>query len=69
MNFMPESRYMKYHEAAAISQLRRGYFKNGKVNAIQSIDFIPRPPEYLFDTQTEQWEVVNLAQSWNSSPY
>ena len=69
MNFMPESRYMKYHEAAAISQLRRGYFKNGKVNAIQSIDFIPRPAEYLFDTQTEQWEVVNLAQSWNSSLY
>jgi len=61
MNFMPESRYMKYHESAAISQLRRSYFDKGVADKVQSIDFVPRPAEYLFDTKTDRWEIVNLA--------
>lgn len=61
MNFMPESRYMRYHEEADISLLRRNYFDKGMSNPVESIDFLPRPAEYLFDTKKDIWEITNLA--------
>lgn len=61
MSFMPEMRYMKYHDFGRLQQLYRIAFDEGKLSTIQKIGMIPRPAEYLFDIKNDSWELNNLA--------
>jgi len=61
MPFMPEVRYIRYMEIGEIKQQMRKDLKDHKLNALQKSLFEERPPEFLFDLQSDPWETRNLA--------
>lgn len=61
MPFMPELRYINYAESSDIKKQMRTDFVENKLNDVQNRLFLDRPGEYLFDTQTDPWEINNLA--------
>lgn len=62
MPFMPELRYIRYMEIGEIKQEMRNDVRSGRLNKNQAALFAPRPPEMLFDLQTDPWEMDNLAE-------
>ena len=61
MPFMPEARYIRYMEIGEIKQLMRKDLADDKLNPLQKSLFEKRPPEFLFDIETDPWETKNLA--------
>lgn len=68
MNFMPEMRYMKYHDYAEIQRLIRVDEAAQKLNAAQKMALLPRPAEYLFDLKNDKWELNNLSVDKKAQP-
>ncbi|MEO6001087.1 MAG: sulfatase, partial [Chitinophagaceae bacterium] len=60
MPFMPEERYINYMEISDIKKQIRNDHEAKKLNAFQKSLLAPREPEFLFDTETDPWEMVNL---------
>ncbi|MEO5999852.1 MAG: sulfatase-like hydrolase/transferase, partial [Chitinophagaceae bacterium] len=60
MPFMPEERYINYMEISDIKKQIRNDQAAKKLNAFQKSLLAPREPEFLFDTETDPWEMVNL---------
>ena len=64
-NYLPyihEARYIRYMEIGEIKQQMRKDLAENKLNALQKSLFEPRPPEFLFDIDTDLWETRNLAE-------
>ncbi|MDD4107835.1 MAG: sulfatase [Prolixibacteraceae bacterium] len=59
--FIPELRYIRYMEISDIKQQMRRDLRDNKLNDLQKSLFDQRPPEFLFDTETDKWETKNLA--------
>ncbi|MEO5997028.1 MAG: sulfatase [Chitinophagaceae bacterium] len=64
MPFMPELRYIRYFEISVQQQMRKDNAGN-ILNKQQQSFFLPRQPEYLFDVETDPWELNNLATNKN----
>jgi arylsulfatase A-like enzyme len=60
MNHLPAMRYIRYLEIGEITQHLREDFENGQLDSLQASLFLPRPREYFYDTQSDQWETNNL---------
>ncbi|MGI8636255.1 MAG: sulfatase family protein [Segetibacter sp.] len=58
--FMPEARYIRYMEIGDIKQQMRKDFGDDKLNSLQKSLFEPRPAEFLYDIENDQWETTNL---------
>ena len=62
MSHVPHAQPSQYKDGKKILQVIRGLRKEGKLNEQQSRPFAPRrPPEELYDLQTDPHELVNLA--------
>ncbi|KXX69321.1 sulfatase [Flammeovirga sp. SJP92] len=61
MPFIPQQRYIRYMEISDIVNQMRTDLKNNQLDSLQKSIFEPRPKEYLFDIQNDQWETNNLA--------
>jgi N-sulfoglucosamine sulfohydrolase len=64
-NFAPELTYAQrndYMEKGKTMQVWRQWFAEGKLNPVQSLHFAKaKPPEELYDTDADPFEVANLA--------
>jgi len=63
-NYMPFRIYLQhlaYLFNAASAQSWEDLFYEGKLNAVQSVPFLTKPVEELYDTENDPWEVTNLA--------
>ncbi|MGB6153294.1 MAG: sulfatase-like hydrolase/transferase [Pricia sp.] len=63
MPFLPQLRYIRYLEISDIVKQIRSDHKNGSLDSLQNSLLTQRPPEFLFDIQTDQWETENLIDS------
>jgi len=62
MSHVPHAQPSQYKDGKQIVQVMRGLHKEGKLNEQQSRPFVPRrPPEELYDLQSDPHELVNLA--------
>ena len=62
MSHIPHAQPSQYKDAKKIVQVIRGLHKEGKLNEQQSRPFASRrPPEELYDLQSDPHELVNLA--------
>jgi len=62
MSHVPHAQPSQYKDGKKILQVIRGLQKEGKLNEQQSRPFAPRrPPEELYDLQSDPHELVNLA--------
>jgi len=61
MPFLPEHRWMKYHDFAAICRIMVNDYRAGMLDSIQTKTFRKRNTEYLYDLKKDPWEVDNLA--------
>ena len=61
MAYMPAFRYINYMEIGEIKQQMRDDFRLGKLDKLHQSFFEPRPAEFLFDTESDPWEMQNLA--------
>jgi len=62
MSHVPHAQPSQYKDGKKIVQVIRGLHKEGKLNEQQSRPFAPRrPPEELYDLQSDPHELVNLA--------
>jgi len=59
--FIPELRYIRYMEIGEIKQQMRRDLNDNKLNELQKSLFDPRPAEFLFDKEADEWETKNLA--------
>ena len=66
-NFYPQRPHLqhnRYKDNKPIIKLMRQLFAEGKLNRLQATVFVPtRPPEELYDLQTDPFETRNLADS------
>ncbi len=63
-NYMPfriTMQHVGYLFKASSAEAWFTAFKRGKTNAAQSFPFLPKPVEELYDSETDPWEVNNLA--------
>jgi arylsulfatase A-like enzyme len=64
MSHIPHAQPSQYKDGKKIVQVMRGLHEEGKLNEQQSRSFVPRrPPEELYDLQSDPHELVNLAQA------
>jgi arylsulfatase A-like enzyme len=64
MSHVPHTQPSQYKDGKKIVQVMRGLHKEGKLNEQQSRPFAPRrPPEELYDLQSDPHELVNLAKA------
>ena len=63
MPFLPQLRYIRYLEISDIIKQIRSDHKSGSLDSLQRSLLTERPPEFLFDIQTDQWETENLIDS------
>jgi len=62
MSHVSHAQPSQYKDGKKIVQVIRGLYEEGKLNEQQSRPFLPRrPPEELYDLQTDPHELVNLA--------
>jgi hypothetical protein len=62
MSHVPHAQPSQYKDGKKIVQVIRGLHEEGKLNEQQSRPFVPRrPPEELYDLQSDPHELVNLA--------
>jgi len=62
MSHVPHAQPSQYKDGKKIVQVIRGLHKEGKLNEVQSRPFASRrPPEELYDLQSDPHELVNLA--------
>lgn len=61
--YMPQARYIRYMEISDIKQIMRKDLAEENLNSLQKSLFTERPPEYLFNIHTDQWETINLAEN------
>lgn len=61
MPYLPEARYIRYMEIADIKQLMRRDLAEDRLNDLQKSVFQPRHFETLYDTESDPWELRNLA--------
>ena len=62
MSHVPHAQPSQYKDGKKIVQVIRGLHREGKLNEQQSRPFAPRrPPEELYDLQSDPHELVNLA--------
>jgi len=63
MSHVPHAQPSQYKDGKKIVQVIRGLYKEGKLNEQQAFPFaLRRPPEELYDLQSDPHELVNLAQ-------
>ena len=63
MSYVPHTQPSQYKDGKKIVQVIRGLHKEGKLNEQQARPFaLRRPPEELYDLQSDPHELVNLAQ-------
>ena len=63
MSHVPHAQPSQYKDGKKIVQVIRGLHKEGKLNEQQARPFaVRRPPEELYDLQSDPHELVNLAQ-------
>ena len=63
MSHVPHAQPSQYKDGKKIVQVIRGLHKEGKLNEQQALPFaLRRPPEELYDLQSDPHELVNLAQ-------
>ncbi|GEO06491.1 sulfatase [Adhaeribacter aerolatus] len=60
MPFMPENRWIQYQEVSDIKKQMYQDFIGNKLNAVQKNLFLERPTEFLFDIDSDPWELQNL---------
>ncbi len=60
--YFPEKRLVHYQDVSELSQQAQKDYKAGLLNAVQAQMYQTRQPEYLYDLQTDPWEIHNLAQ-------
>ena len=63
-NYMPfriPLQHLSYLFTATSAQAWEDAFFAGKLSDIQSVPFLPKPVEELYDTENDPWEVHNLA--------
>ncbi len=60
MPFMPELRYIRYMEIGEIKQQMRKELSEDQLGPLQKSLFDARPPEFLFDIESDIWETKNL---------
>src|SRR3546814_1472438 len=60
MPFMPAVRYIRFMEIGKIKKIMRRDLANDNLVVIQQQFFNLRPAEFLFDTQDDPWELINL---------
>ncbi len=64
MSHVPHAQPSQYKDGKKIVQILRGLHKEGKLNEQQSRPFVSRrPPEELYDLQSDPHELVNLAKA------
>ena len=64
MSHVPHAQPSQYKDGKKIVQLMRSLHKEGKLNEQQSRPFATRrPPEELYELQSDPYELVNLAQA------
>ena len=62
MSHIPHTQPSQYKDGKKIMQVLRGLHKEGKLNEQQARPFAPRrPPEELYDLDSDPYELVNLA--------
>ena len=62
MSHLPHTQPSQYKDGKKIVQVIRGLYSEGKLNKQQSLPFAQsRPPEELYDLQSDPHEMVNLA--------
>ena len=62
MSHLPHTQPSQYKDGKKIIQVIRGLYSEGKLNEQQSLPFSHRrPPEELYDLQSDPHEMVNLA--------
>jgi len=61
MPHLPEHRWQKYHDYAAISEIMNKDYRQGKLSRLQGLTFQHREAEYLYDLGKDPWELYNLA--------
>ena len=62
MSHLPHTQPSQYKDGKKIIQVIRGLYSEGKLNEQQSLPFAHRrPPEELYDLQSDPHEMVNLA--------
>ena len=62
MSHVPHAQPSQYKDGKKIVQIVRGLHKEGKLNDQQALPFaLRRPPEELYDLQSDPHELVNLA--------
>ena len=62
MSHLPHTQPSQYKDGKKIIQVIRGLYSEGKLNEQQSLPFAQhRPPEELYDLQSDPHEMVNLA--------
>jgi arylsulfatase A-like enzyme len=61
MPFYPEIRHIEYGNTGEITRLMRKDLAGNRLNKLQKSLFEARPPEFLFDIETDLWETNNLA--------
>ncbi|WP_167605229.1 sulfatase [Maribellus sediminis] len=65
-NYMPfriTMQHLDYLFRASSAQAWEDAFKAGKTNQIQSLAFLEKPLEELYDTENDPWEINNLAEN------
>jgi arylsulfatase A-like enzyme len=70
-NFMPyiqELRHLMYMDIGEITAEIRKDYKAGMLNSNQEMMLIPRPAEYLFDLESDPWELNNLVKDEKFKP-
>ena len=66
MSHLPHTQPSQYKDGKKIIQVIRGLYSEGKLNEQQSLPFAQhRPPEELYDLQSDPHEMVNLAMDSN----
>jgi len=63
MPYMPEARYIRYMEIGDIKQQMRTDLKANKLNELQQSLFEERPAEFLYDIESDLWEINNLTEN------
>ena len=62
MSHLPHTQPSQYKDGKKIIQVIRGLYSEGKLNEQQSLPFAQhRPPEELYDLQSDPHEMINLA--------